>query len=914
MLKLKRNLLSVALASATLMLAQGAMAQDETQDAANSDSGDERQNLREQQKEEAVELDSYTVVGIARSIEKSIAIKQVSNSIVEAVSAEDIGKLPDTSIAESIARLPGLSAQRVAGRASTINIRGLAGDFSTTLLNGREQVSAGDNRGVEFDQYPSELLSGVVVYKTPDAKLPAQGISGTVDLQTVRPLSYSGPRLSFNARIEENSLGNLNDGYDDKGYRVSAAFIDKFADDTIGLAIGYARLDSPGQFREWEAWGFPTFQDDAGNDVLVLGGNKLRAGSVDNVRDGLMGVLEFAPNDIYTGAIDVYYSKFERAETTRWMEFGLGWSGATLSNPVVEDGFLVSGNWDGIRPVVRTDLSDFDDKLFAIGFKNEFWINEDFRAIADFSLSRADRNQEILEVYTGAATTDAAGFALNRFNGPASFQFGLDYADPGNIGLTDPGGWGQDGYVKYPNVDDELRSARLSVERSFLEGAFSSFEAGVNYSNREKSRESNEFFLDLANTDFQLIPSELLQSPTRLPFSNTSVIAYDTRGVVDRFYNFRPNNCRDCAAKNWTVEEDILTLFGQLNIDTDVGGMYLRGNIGLQYLDVEQESRGLSVLGGDGGTAAPVVDGDDYSDVLPNLNLALQLTDSQTLRFGAARQVARPRMDHMRFFADFGIDASRPAPIWSGSGGNPRLRPWESDSFDLSWELYFGEGQGYVSAAVFHKDLKTFIYEEVNTSFDFSVFDLSPFANSPNLPGSNIGEFRQQANGEGGSINGWELATSLPLGTLWDALDGFGVLASYSDTRSSISPNGPDGAVTQTLPGLSRYVSNLTAYYERGGFSTRISQRSRSSFRGEIQGFGADRETQFIRGEDVVDFQMSYAFGEDSMLKGATVLLQVNNLTNEEYREFFRDPGLQDRPRKFVEYGRTVLLGVTYKF
>jgi iron complex outermembrane recepter protein len=909
MVKLKRNLLSVALASATLMLAQGAQAQDTAETNAEG-----RKNLRAKDEEKAVELDSYVVTGIARSIEKSIAIKQNSNSIVEAVSAEDIGKLPDTSIAESIARLPGLTAQRVAGRASTINIRGLAGDFSTTLLNGREQVSAGDNRGVEFDQYPSELLSGVMVYKTPDATLAAVGISGTVDLQTVRPLSYSGPTFSFNARLEENSLGELNDGFDDVGNRFSAAYINKFADDTIGLAIGYARLDSPGQFKEWEAWGFPTFQDPQGNDVLVLGGNKLKAGSVDNVRDGLMAVLEFAPNDVYTGAIDVYYSKFERAETTRWMEFGLGWSGATIASPVVEDGFLVGGTWNGIRPVVRTDLSEFDDKLFAIGFNNEFWINEDFRAIADFSLSRADRNQEILEVYTGAAVTDSAAFSLNPVNGPARFQFGLDYADPSRIGLTDPGGWGQDGYVKYPNVDDELRSARLALERSFVEGMFSSLEFGVNVSNREKSRESNEFFLDLRGAEFQLIPADLLQSPTRLPFSNTSVIAYDTRAVVERFHNLRPNNCRDCAAKNWTVEEDILTGYAQLNIDTDVADMALRGNLGVQYVDVDQESRGLSVLGGDGATATPVSDGDTYSDVLPNLNLALSLTDSQTLRFGAARQVARPRMDHMRFFADFGIDTGRPVPIWSGSGGNPKLRPWESDSFDLSWELYFEENKGYLSAAVFHKDLNTFIYEEVNTNFDFSVFDLSPFANSPNRPTSTIGEFRQQANGEGGSINGWEFAASLPFSMFWGPLDGFGVIASYSDTRSSIAPNGPGGAVTQTLPGLSRYVSNLTAYYENGGFSTRISQRSRSSFRGEIQGFGADRETQFIRGEDVVDFQMSYAFAEDTMFDGVSLLLQVNNLTNEEYREFFRDPGVTDRPRKFVEYGRTVLLGVTYKF
>ena len=132
-------------------------------------------------------LNTVTVVGIRKGIEDAISVKKNSDSIVESISAEDIGKLPDVSIGESIARLPGLAAQRVAGRAQVISVRGLSPDFATTLLNGREMVSTGDNRSVEFDQYPSELLSGVTVYKTPDAGLVGQGLSGTLDMQTVRP-------------------------------------------------------------------------------------------------------------------------------------------------------------------------------------------------------------------------------------------------------------------------------------------------------------------------------------------------------------------------------------------------------------------------------------------------------------------------------------------------------------------------------------------------------------------------------------------------------------------------------------------------------------------------------------------------------------------------------------------------------
>jgi outer membrane receptor protein involved in Fe transport len=155
---------------------------------------------------EEAKLQSVTVAGIRRGIEDAISVKKDSSSIVEAISAEDIGKLPDVSIAESISRLPGLAAQRVGGRAQQISVRGLSPDFSTTLLNGREQVSTGDNRSVEFDQYPSELISGVTIYKTPDAGLIGQGLSGTIDMQTVRPLAFSGRAVALNARGEKNSL------------------------------------------------------------------------------------------------------------------------------------------------------------------------------------------------------------------------------------------------------------------------------------------------------------------------------------------------------------------------------------------------------------------------------------------------------------------------------------------------------------------------------------------------------------------------------------------------------------------------------------------------------------------------------------------------------------------------------------
>jgi iron complex outermembrane recepter protein len=167
------------------------------------------------------ELQEVTVTGIRAGVDAAIKIKRNSDDIVEAVSAEDIGKLPDTSIAESLARLPGLTTQRSDGRDSDISIRGFGPDFNGTLLNGREQVSTGDNRAIQFDQYPAELMSGVVVYKTPDAALVGQGLAGTIDMRTTRPLEYGRRTLVFDVRGIENSNGNLGADSDDKQYRAS---------------------------------------------------------------------------------------------------------------------------------------------------------------------------------------------------------------------------------------------------------------------------------------------------------------------------------------------------------------------------------------------------------------------------------------------------------------------------------------------------------------------------------------------------------------------------------------------------------------------------------------------------------------------------------------------------------------------
>jgi hypothetical protein len=181
---------------------------------------------------ESAPIEEVIVTGIRKSIEDSIAVKKNDDQIVEVVTAEDIGKLPDSSIAESLARLPGLAAQRTNGRAQTLSIRGLGPDFTVTTFNGREQASTNDNRTVEFDQYPSELVTQVKIYKTPDAGMAYQGIAGTTDISTVHPLAYNGRQTAATYRHEYNEQDANIPGLDRTGDRANLTYIDQFRDGT----------------------------------------------------------------------------------------------------------------------------------------------------------------------------------------------------------------------------------------------------------------------------------------------------------------------------------------------------------------------------------------------------------------------------------------------------------------------------------------------------------------------------------------------------------------------------------------------------------------------------------------------------------------------------------------------------------
>ncbi len=898
-----------------------------------------------QQAAPANEATTITVTGIRKGIEDGISVKKNATSIVESVSAEDIGKLPDVSIAESIARLPGLSAQRVAGRAQVISVRGLSPDFSTSLLNGRELVSTGDNRSVEFDQYPSELLSGVTVYKTPEAGLIGQGLSGTLDMQTVRPLNFGKRVVALNVRGSNNSLGSAADA-DANGNRLSASYIDQSADRKFGFAIGFAHQETPiqenqvGLYEPWQAIGVGWRPGVAAGTYYSDGIKALRRTGVVK-RDGLMATLEFRPSKDWTSVLDVFHSKANQEDTANQFEVnlsgynggyspGLNVSGTTTNS----NGTFTGGRVSGLYPLVRGMYSDREDKIDAIGWNNKFKLGS-ISFNADLSHSKAKRDELSLENNTqlppllGVAPLDTLALAI-RSDGFSTLTPGLGYSDPTKLVLR--GTIYGSGYGKTPKVEDDLTSYRLTgtlPAPAFASSMLSELEFGVNYSDRKKTKSQPEGNINVGAQGDTAIASDLQYGSVSLGFAGIGNIpSWNVPAAVARYMTFAPSSTAFpyLVAKSWQVSEEITTYYLKGNIDNDWGKVNVRGNIGVQFQNVDQSSQAVRLV--NGGSAANVVDGKSANEVLPSMNLAFGLSDDQTVRVGLAKQLARPRVDQMRASLEVGVSdgpvtTTNPATNGKrsigGGGGNPKLDPWKANAFDISYEKYFGT-KAYVAAAYFRKDLKSYIYTQTIDNVDLSPYAVGilPNVGFPSAVVATTGKLTAPTNGTGGKLSGVELSASLPFDLLSPAMKGFGVVASATFNKSNIKLDlsqeggnaGSLGSTNIDLPGLSKRVYNLTGYYERGGFEARVNLRQRSDFIGEIGDFANDRKLRYVVGESIIDAQIGYNFNEGKM-KGLGLLFQVNNLTDEAYQTY---TGTRDRPLEYVKWGRTYLVGANYKF
>ncbi len=925
---------------------------------------------------------AIVVTGLRRSLQDSIQIKRNSASVVEAVSAEEIGKLPDVSIAESIARLPGIAAQRVGGRAEIISIRGFSPDFTTVLLNGRQQASSGFNRAVEFDQYPSELMGSVVVYKSPDASITGMGLAGTVDLRTIRPLEYGKRAIALNLRGQLDEGGGRNQDFSKYGWRGSASYIDQNKSGTLGWMFSYAHLDAPSHTNETKNWFYtdaanftvpnpadpngppiPQFPDLVG--VQILQGQEMRALTSRDIRDGVTGTVEWKPSDVVHSVLDLYYSRFKQDTMTRGVEFVTSpWGGDPTDYTNVQtrnfDGvpFEASSHVSNVVPTLRWDENTRVDHLFSAGLNNDFKVAERTHLLADLSYSSNKRDETDTELFGGYGCCGTSDFGmiqnriLDSFDRviPAddflqSTNFGLDYADASKVSLGDRAGWGgygSEGHIKAPHIKETLGSGDLTLRQELPEdfmggNFFTSVEAGVDYTHRHKQKTVAELDLYLKNDRQQvLVDPQFLTGPTSLSYAgDISVLGVEPDNLVNNgnYYDIVQTQDANHFDKSWDIKEDILTWKAKATIDSGE----LHGNVGLQIVQQKQESSGLRI----NTAVAPIqllnVDvSAKYTDVLPSLNLYYDLDRHNRLRLAAARVMARPRMDDMRanLIPSFsgsvcqGREPPEQVPCgpgvvvnpWTAEGGNPKLQPWRAKLVDVGYEWYGGKAS-YFAVHGFYYWLDNYIYTQV-LPVDFTGLTPPPDqlhilqTACPECVISPIGSLNAPANGKGGWIRGIEVSGAFEFGRLAHVLDGFGVTGSLSYTDYKLDKVATDQLANAVLPGFSKWVYDLTGYYEKNGFQSRISWRHRSSYEGEVIALFSNLAPTLTQPDEQVDAQIGYTFQPGSRLNGLGILLQVGNLLDSPYRTYLptgptgKIPALE----RVEKYGRTWLLGASYHF
>lgn len=856
------------------------------------------------QAQEASQVEEVVVTGVRKSLRDALAVKQGSDKVVEAISAKDIGVLPDVTIAESIARLPGVNATRDRGNDSQAVVRGLGARLVLGTVNGREVASSEPDRNVRWEIYPSEVVSGVQVYKSQSADLIAGGVAATINISTIDPLDYKGPSVVLRAGPVFYDGGKDIPNYGTTGYRASGSLVQKLSDD-FAVVLGLTTQRQKNGYGSFTGWGYndsnarpPAGASDYSSDLNRDGkvdytpwGAQMSASRIDQKRTGVSGGLQYKPSDHFELKADALYSKIKITEVqdqTVWGANNWGnWNTGAASNVGWNDGTYnaAGASYTLINNAVvaaklpfssvQTVLAKYseDKDLFAGGLNGK-WTADQWTVVGDLSYSKAKRTN------TWKAVRFEAWPAWTSFDWRAGKTPTITTSDESiKLSQTADLAGSHDGPER---LNDELKAASLDFSRDLGEGAIKSVQFGVRASDRTKDHVRFSFGPSAtgATIPVALLTAYKLGDGANVPALLTADI--DKVAAVAYGANaFAVSKATEDLAARWSVNEKVYEGYGKLNFAADgIGGSWMTGNIGARLVHTETSSDGQQQ---DTASAFKAVTVDnDYTDFLPSANAKLDFGDGKIVRLGLAKVIARPPLDELR--------ASRTlanwAP-WTGSAGNPKLKPFEAIQFDASAEYYF-RPEALVALSYYYKDVDSYIgWKQTPAKFGTQTYTVA----SP-------------ANGGSGHIQGVELTFQTPFFFLPGPLSKFGIYSNYAYVQSNLHEFSPVNNPLR-MTGLAKNNATVDLWYANGPLEARLGWKYHSPMTVIYGWNGADLQT--LETEKTLDFSSSYQVNERIGIR-----FQVNNLTNQELR-MYRDND-PNRIGRYDSYGRRYLVDVTLKF
>jgi iron complex outermembrane receptor protein len=854
------------------------------------------------------EQDDIVVSGIRQSLRDALRVKRDSDKVVEAISSKEIGVLPDVTIAESINRLPGINATRDRGNDSQAVVRGLGARLVLGTINGREVASSEPDRNIRWEIYPSEVVSGVEVYKSQSADLIAGGVAATVNISTLDPLDYRGPALVARAGPVLYDGGKEFPGYKRLGYRASASLVQHLGD-SFAMVLGVTAQKQKNGYSSFQGWGYndsvarpPVGASDSTGDLNGDGtpdptpwGAQVSNSRIDQDRLGLSAGAAWQASDTFKLKADFLYSDIsieEKQDQTvfgqnnwgNWANGNAGDYNAPGASYTLIDGDVIAATLP--YSSVGTVLSRYrEDKKLYIGGLNGRWSADGWSVAADLSYSRAERENAWMavrtEVYPASTSFDfRAGRVptITTTEDPSSFA---QYAQSYRSGS----------YDGPEHLNDELGAIALDVSREFApDGFLSGFDFGARGSTRVKDHDRATFVPSvcgpvaaawMCSTGSVLIPANLF---TRYDITTSNVptlLTGDLDAIAALAYGanpFDPDNAVAEPAQEWKVKEKVLEGYAKANFRGALGSGSFSGNFGVRVVRVDTTSTG-NQQDAISGAFSPIEVEDGYTRVLPSANLKLDFGEGQILRFGAAKVIARPPLDELR--------ASRTLTQWqpyTGNAGNPNLKPFEAIQLDAAYEMYF-HADSLAAVSTYYKFVDSYIgWQQTPMTFSNLTYSVS----SP-------------VNGSSGYIRGVELTFQTPFYFL--GLDNFGIYSNYAFAESNLKEYAPVNNPL-SIVGLAKHTAVADLWYSKSGLDLRAGVKYHSPFTVIYGWSGADLQT--LEEETTVDLSATY-----SITKNIAIRAQVNNLTNERLR-MYRD-NKPNRLGRYDIYGRRYLMDLTIR-
>lgn len=889
-------------------------------------------------------MEEVVVTGIRGSLERAMDIKRDESGVVDAISAEDIGKFADANLAESLQRITGVSIDRQSGEGSQITVRGLGPNFNLVTLNGRqmptanspEQESIGSatqSRAFNFNQIASEGVSGVSVYKTGRADLASGGMGATVDISTARPFDYDETKIVFSASgIADTSVEDGRSVTPEFG----GLFSTQLADGKVGLLanFSYSERDFSESSAHTDGWlrdneGSPEYGeycrtiDCTGIPYIyrpVSNIGEIQHNERKRLNAGF--VAQFRPSDNLDVTLDYVLSRFEnKQERFQTGLFGfIATDGSTSNVELSQNDSLLHIT----RGASAADAIWYENQLDiendSIGLNVDWQANETLRLTFDVHSSKAESQPD-------ADLADVTYIA----QGPLGNVFDLTYSGRGvNIAIDDSGAFrgeeafgggapvpGVDGYqspagfsplgsvLRNIAVENTIDQYQFEAEWTFDTLQITTGISQLNYEVETNAVGTGFFFQGLG-------PCPTCPDYIDAPSSSGAPSAFQTinEGDIDGLVaNTFPTQNDDILAQFpptfFGAEEESLAIFFNVNSDFDVAGRPARITAGLRWedtnvtgsafqtfpiaLQITANTEGSVVF--DPSATPEFFDVEEsYSVFLPSIDMQVEFIDNHVARASYGRSIARPDLNGLR--PTTSVSDYRPGNS-TASSGNPGLTPYISDNFDLSYEWYYDEGS-FLSAAFFFKQVDDYIVTDVETDVILDVNGnplLDPQGRfvpvGPGLPAVTV---TSQPGDPVAIFDTTRLLNAeerevkgleLNIQHLFGET-GFGVQANLTMVESDAEFDSSNIGDQAILIGLSD-SANLVGFYENARFSVRLAANWRDEFLFATSQLRATNEPVYTEEYLQWDFSSSYDINDNY-----SVSFEVLNILGEDVRQHGR--------------------------